>query len=239
RRVLFRSKRTMVEHLRTREKKLNEWSWLRPAGQQSRARLQEILRLMEDVSAAFQQSLDRCTTPDMLALRFNQYHHKVDRHIDRQAWPAPIRQALDQLLGELLDGRTALVDADRPLPCHEREHLQTLVDRQLPVICTAIKLHQLPAVYSQEIRHALRNLFDEEALPLLTYRHKAYLPLLIGQGMKLAAKRTSPRLKHHLLELLVNCNFNYMGIFERWRERRKAEIAAAARQGGQEAYLQQ
>ncbi|MFB2120804.1 hypothetical protein [Parapedobacter sp. 2B3] len=229
----------MVAHVRTLEKKLTEWPRLRPADEPDGNRLQEILRLTEEVSAAFQQSLERCATPDMLALQFNQYHHQVDRLIDRQAWPAQIRQALDRLLGELLDGRTALIDPDRPLPRHEREHVQALVDRQLPVICTAIERHQLPAVYGREIRHALRNLFDEKALPLLTYRHKAYLPLLIGQGLKLAAKRTSTRWKHHLLELLVNCNFNYMGIFERWRELREAEIAAAAKQGGQEACLQQ
>src|SRR5690606_37747387 len=162
-----------------------------------------------------------------------------DRIIDRQAWPAPIRQALDQLLGELLDGRAALIDPDRPLPRHERERLQALVDRQLPVICSAIERHGLPAVYGREIRHALRNLFDEKALPELTYRHKTYVPLLIGQAMKLDAKRTSSRRKHHLMELLVNCNLNYMGIFERWRELREAEIAAAAKQGKEETYLQQ
>src|SRR5690606_25660658 len=139
----------------------------------------------------------------------------------------------------LLDGRTALIDPDRPLPRHEREHLQALVDRQLAVICTAIELHQLPAVYGREIRQALRNLFDEKTLPELTYRHKTYVPLLIGQGVKLDTKNTSSRRKHHLMELLVNCNLNYMGIFERWRERREAEIAAAAKNGGEEAYLQQ
>ncbi|MGV3761559.1 hypothetical protein, partial [Parapedobacter sp.] len=229
----------MVEHVRTLEKKLSEWSRLPTADQPNGERLLEIVRLTEELSVAFQQGLSRCATPDMLALQFNQYHHKVDRLIDRQAWPAPIRQALDRLLGELLDGRAALIDADRPLPRHEREHLQTLVDRQLPVICTAIERHELPAVYGREIRHALRNLFDEKALPELTYRHKAYVPLLIGQGMKLATKRTSARWKHHLMELLVNCNFNYMGIFERWRERREAEIATAVKQGAEETCLQQ
>ena len=229
----------MVAHVRKLEKKLSEWSRLRTADHPDGERLQEILQLTEDVSAAFQQSLERCATPEMLALQFNQYHHRVDRIIDRHPWPAPIRQALDQLLDELLDGRTALIDPDRPLPRHEREHLQALVDRQLAVICTAIERHQLPAVYGREIRQALRNLFDEKALPLLTYRHKTYVPLLIGQGVKLAARRTSSRWKHHLMELLVNCNFNYMGIFERWRERREAEIAAAAKQGGAEACLRQ
>lgn len=42
------------------------------------------------------------------------------------------------------------------------------------------------------------------------------MPLLIGQGMKLTVKRISARPKHHLLELLVNCNLNYMDTFERW-----------------------
>lgn len=229
----------MVEHIRALETKLAEWPRLRPADEPDEKWLQEILRLTGEVSVAFQQSLERCAIPEMLALKFNQYHHRVDRIIDRHPWPAPIRQVLDQLLDELLDGRTALIDADRPLPRHERERLRALVDRQLPVICTAIERHGLPAVYPQEIRHALRNLFDEKALPQLTYRHKTYVPLLIGQGLKLATKRTSARRKHHLLELLVNCNLNYMGIFERWRELREAEIAAAAKQGGTEACLQQ
>src|SRR5690606_18618156 len=66
-----------------------------------------------------------------------------------------------------------------------------------------------------------------------------YVPLLIGQGMKLDARSTSARWKHHLMELLVNCNLNYMGIFERWRERREAEIVAAAKKGVAEACLQQ
>src|SRR5690606_27164482 len=229
----------MVEHVRTLEKKLSEWSRLTTADQPEGEPPQEVVRLTEELSVAFHQSLVRCATPDMLALQFNQYHHKVDRLIDRQAWPVSIRQALSRLLGDLLDGRAALIDTDRPLPRHEREHLQAMVDRQLPVICTAIERHELPAEYGREIRHALRNLFDEKALPELTYRHKAYVPLLIGQGMKLAARRTSARWKHHLMELLVNCNFNYMGIFERWRERRDAEIAAAAKQGGAEACLRQ
>ena len=228
----------MVKHLRALETKLAEWS-LHPADEPDGTWLQEIRRLTGDVSVAFQQSLERCATPEMLAIKFNQYHHKVDSIIDRQPWPAPIRQALDQLLDELLDGRTALVDADRPLPHHERECLQELVDRQLPVICTAIERHGLPAVYPQEIRHALSNLFDEKALPQLTYRHKTYVPLLIDQGMKLTTKRTSARRKHHLLELLVNCNLNYMGIFERWRELREAEITVAAKKGAVGAYLQQ
>ena len=233
------NKSIMTEHVRTLETKLAEWARQRPAATPDGAWLQAIRRLTGDVSMAFQQSLERCATPEMLALKFNQYHHWVDRIIDRQSWPVPIRQALDQLLAELLDGRAALVDADRPLPRHERERLEELVDRQLSLICTAIERHGLPAVYPREIRHALRNLFDEKALPQLTYRHKTYVPLLIGQGMKLAAKRNSARKKHHLLELFVNCNLNYMGIFERWRERREAEIAAAAKTGTAATYLQQ
>src|SRR5690606_21367065 len=119
----------MVKHLRALETKLAEWS-LDPADEPDEKWLQEILRLTGEVSVAFQQSLERCATPEMLALKLNQYHHKVDSIIDRQRWPAPIRQALDQLLNELLDGRSALVDADRPLPRHERERLQALVDHQ-------------------------------------------------------------------------------------------------------------
>src|SRR3546814_14370794 len=132
----------MVEHVRTLEKKLSEWSRLRTADQPDGQRLQEIIRATEALSVAFQQSLARCATPDMLALQFNQYHHKVDRLIDRQAWPAPIRQALDRLLGELLDGRTALIDADRPLRGPAREHLQALVERQPTVMRTDIKWHE-------------------------------------------------------------------------------------------------
>lgn len=90
----------------------------------------------------------------------------------------------------------------------------------------AIEQRNLPTSYCHEIRCAFRNLFDDMQLPVLTYRHKTYVPLLINQGLTLAADKVSARWNLRLLELFVNHNLNYMGIFERWKDRRLMSDAA-------------
>ncbi|HWL00244.1 MAG TPA: hypothetical protein VNQ55_09865, partial [Parapedobacter sp.] len=177
----------MINSLLLLEKKLTTWTRLTADGQQDQGSIDEVVGLAGDTSAEFQHNLEQCSNPEMLSLKFNQYHHKAVRLINRHPWSEPIRGALGRLLEELEDGRSNLLDEERLLPKHERDVLRAIVDRDLPAICTAIERRGLPAAYCHEMRCAFRNLFDDTRLPELTYRHRAYVPLLLNQGLTLSA----------------------------------------------------
>ncbi|SEM26537.1 hypothetical protein SAMN05216436_10340 [bacterium A37T11] len=188
--------------------------------------------VQDDLSTA----LDACARAAVLRIKFNKYHRRLVRMANRYPWPPEIGLALQECLNSLEEDYPDLIDPDETLPRHEKELLVQLVDRHLPVVCRAIEERKLPNVYAQEIRSAFRALFDEDKLPELTYRHKRYIPQLIRASLRLGAEKVSSRWKQHLLELFVNYNLNFMGIYNRWKELRDAEFAAAAEKGDEETW---
>ncbi len=224
-----------METLLNLEKKLAEWARLPPEEQQAGNKTAAILELGGTVKDGLSISLDACTRAAVLRMKFHTYHHKLARIINHYPWPQEISLALQGCLNSLEEDYPDLIDPDETLPRHEKEILVQLVDRHLPVVCRAIEERKLPHVYADEIRSAFRALFDEDKLPELTYRHKRYIPQLIRASLRLGAEKVSRRWKQHLLELFVNYNFNFMGIYNRWKELRDAEFAAAAEKGEEEA----
>ncbi len=193
------------------------------------------LQLITAIPREFRQYPDQ----EIAKADFLRYHRALVGLCNRvyRSFSEIVRTAIRDLLVRHEKLYHDLIDPQQPLPCAYMEGLKAEIYADLPQLAAQLAQKCVPQEYVTELRHAADSLFTAAKRPVLTYHYRTYLPDFFGMLGQLANDARDKKWPERFVESLVNYNFNYMGFFNRWRERREAEFQAARNAGNVQALL--
>lgn len=112
------------------------------------------------------------------------------------------------------------------LPRYAQETLRDEITLRLSKILDKLHKKKIPVSYLSEISSAINSLFVLGKLPELRFNHRHYLRIFLNALEEIAIDNRKKDWQARFLLLLVNYNFNHMGIFNRWRELLDQELAS-------------
>ncbi|HWV70850.1 MAG TPA: hypothetical protein VN040_04010 [Pseudosphingobacterium sp.] len=169
-------------------------------------------------------------------LAFQQYHRKLVRlqavaysllKLHNNASTKLIINKINALLEEHEIIYFDHLDLATSLPVHYQDQLAEQVHSALPDISARLLDKGILHCYVSELAYAMDSLFTHDKLPTICYHHRYYVPQLLNALKQLAFDKRQKSWLHRFIELLINYNFNYMGIFNRWREQQDQHLQQA------------
>lgn len=134
-------------------------------------------------------------------------------------------------VGKLLRNHEALfsdlIPPNEPLPDFHLAELERTTRHEWSYISARLTEKEVPAVYLDEVGHALDSLFTDGKTPTATYHHRQFLPDFLRMLRQIADDQRHKDWPRRFVEALVNYNFNYMGFFNRWKDQLSMELRKA------------
>lgn len=112
------------------------------------------------------------------------------------------------------------------LPRYAQDTLYEEITIRLTRILDKLHKKKIPVTYLSEISSAVNSLFIVGKLPELRFSHRHYLRIFLSALEEIATDNRKKDWEGRFLLLLVNYNFNHMGIFNRWRELLDQKLAS-------------
>ncbi|MBD1426066.1 hypothetical protein [Sphingobacterium arenae] len=101
---------------------------------------------------------------------------------------------------------------------YAENELQEAVLLRLGNVLLVLRQKNIPAVYLAELSSAINSLFTKGKLPELKFSHRHYLFMFLTALEEMARDERKKDWTTRFLHILINYNFNHMGILNRWRE---------------------
>ena len=122
---------------------------------------------------------------------------------------------------------------------YAENELRRAVLSRLDKVLPRLRKKNIPVVYLAELSSGINSLFSRGKLPELKFNHQHYLLVFLTALEELAADQRKKDWTARFLYILINYNFNYMGVFNRWCETIQQNLDNISPYAGKEKYLQQ
>lgn len=187
-------------------------------------------------------------------IRFRQYtEHHLAEHAVRHCYRLLVRMHDDlyqnepkssmplQVFASMIESFEIAYESYFPQesvpPRYAQETLRDEITLQLSRILDKLHKKKIPVSYLSEISSAINSLFVPGKLPELRFGHRHYLRIFLCALEEIALDNRKKDWEARFLLLLVNYNFNHMGIFNRWRELLDQELASIGSYAAREKML--
>lgn len=202
-------------------------------------------QLLEDACA---QTLKQLHTQYSFHMQHNtvknaitHFHHAIIYLHDKLYLTQPQDYLLVGCIAQLIEDFENLyllyLPEQNMLSQYVQQKMQEETSLRLQQLIPILQKKAIPQPYLDELPSAFNSLFTAGKLPELQFSHRQYLSIFLAALEQLA---TDPRAKDWPLRfmlLLINYNFNHMGIFNRWCEQLNEKLKAINDYDRQEALL--
>ncbi|WP_437920425.1 hypothetical protein [Sphingobacterium sp. LRF_L2] len=165
-----------------------------------------------------------------------QFHDSIISDTDI---PPLLPETVGQLLNRFEQSFHEHLLAGSPLRQDIQDTLYQETIQRLTYIQDGLQQKNIASCYLSELFTAIESLFRKGKLPSLHYHHRHYLDRFLYALEELAADQRKKNWTYRFIQTLLNYNFNYMGMINRWQQQQESTLTKMLDYASQEFYILQ